>query len=63
MQEYTFTVYWLGDEKPEIIKGINIEHAFQLAGYGSGTLKVLDIYTHGDTRDKYYYDNGKWKLK
>jgi len=57
-----FTLFWL-DGKIEIIKGIDIVNAMNLAGYGGGAVNALDFYENGDKRDEYLWDKEKhvWK--
>lgn len=65
MEEKLFTIFWLGNKNPELIKGFTIQDAFVKNGYNGGTDFILDIYVEGDKRTDYYYniENGKWILK
>ncbi len=53
----TFTLFWLTGES-EIVTGRDISEAVN-KNYGGGAMKALDFWSHGDNRDKYYWDNGK----
>ena len=45
MNEYT--LFW-ADGKREVIKGESLSKAMNEAGYATGTLQKLSLWTHGD---------------
>lgn len=64
MDNNVFTVFWLGNDKSELIEGYTIQEALQNK-YPNGTINIIDFYIEEDKRNNYYYDydNNKWNLK
>lgn len=48
-----FTLYWI-DGKRNVIKGDTIDAAFAAAGYGGGSIAVLDFYEEGITESRWW---------
>jgi hypothetical protein len=42
--EKTFLLHWIGQDKPEEVKGENIARTFTAAGIGAGAIAALDWY-------------------
>jgi len=59
-----FTIFWLTG-RAEIIKGHSVGNAMSKAGYGAGTIRVIDFYAEGDIRGDYTWDGNKrtWNKK
>lgn len=55
-----YTLYWL-DGKKETVRGVDIEHALERAGYTRDEQKRLGFYCNGRNSD-YEWRGGEWRM-
>lgn len=57
----TFTLFWLTGEY-QLVEGVDIANAMNMAGIGNGALRALDFWANGDESENYEWDNDnrKW---
>ena len=58
----TYTFFWRGSPKPEILRGNDPAHALNRAGYGQGAVAALDFYAEGKNTD-YEWNENEWKRR
>lgn len=62
MEEKVYTLFWIGENRTDLVFGYNIVDAFEKGGYDNSDINALDFYLEGDRRVDYVYDpdQKKW---